>query len=401
MSRAAWALLVLTIVTWSQANAQGTWPPGTTSYYSVSGCGGDPGTFATFAEANEHFFALWNGVNCATVAPSCHSNWTESMVASGNTWRHYSNGCVGGGYIQSKINCASGGSVNWSNPSSPVCNNTVCATNADKTFDFDNFYPGTAIASSAFTEFCQEGCYARPVQYACDTIELVASGYTATTCKGTAVLYNQPCVTGLRAGTRSGQFRASISQPTTQGQPSTGVTGGPGQADGEAANLARIATNTDRIARTIASGGSGTGGGSGTTDAVNAVGTKLEQLGGSGGAPDTEASRGDLAAKMATAQVATSAAQDLEALRLGTDNLPTFGGTDSRWNLGFGSFLGASATCDHTWVVNLPIIGPQNFRLNVCAWAPYVRAFLYWAVAIWTAFTLWELIYDRGGKRAA
>lgn len=75
------------------------------------------------------------------------------------------------------------------------------------------------------------------------------------------------------------------------------------------------------------------------------------------------------------------------------DQAPTMGGDGSRWKIGLDPFVGSAAACTHTWVANFPKMAPKNLTLDICKWAPYFQGFMFWALGIWTAWSLWSTIY--------
>lgn len=382
------------------------WPLAAEKWTGISGCTAARAELVDDrAVAEAAFFDGFNGVGCPSPTGGFDGGTqvgTGSTNTSPATWKEYRHSSVVTSALYKMAVCPVGAVVDFSAPDMPRCANAMCGTNAGKIFDFDFAFNGTSKIPEG-GNFCQEGCKAVIIQGSADVIELVLSGYTRVFQRGTARIENSACTAGSQQGVRSSAFRANESAPNAQGNPSTGVSGGPGQNDGSNPNTARIATNTDKIVKLLQAGattGGGGGGGGGT--APNA--TESSGCGRPGQPPCAiEATEYDSASDHLAATTtqtgsvgSMSATMDATKDALKMSNAPTFtdSGGGGRWLLNLVPFFESSASPECKLTANVTFIGSTvEAGYDFCGIASWVSQILYWVVGVFTVVAIWNTVY--------
>lgn len=294
------------------------------------------------------------------------------------------------GYHGSSVICDGDGSArpiiyngvcpNGSNlvPSTLECIPTVCISQSGQSFAFDKVQDGNACTGPRPESVCfADGC--RGIVVSGSRLGFtMADGSTACLFDGVARITSlEPCQSNEVV------VRKSSSSPVQQDEQAVSAGGagvsGAGTQSLDSINLAKIATNTAKIAGTLAGDGTTGGGGTGS-------GSVFE---GEEGTPLSEG-----AALVAGAIEENQVPSNAPLLASPPDV-----GSASRWLLNLATFRGNyAAQCAHSWTVQLPVIGEQHFELDFCPWAQYVKTFLYWAFGIWTAYALWSTVYSSQRK---
>lgn len=117
---------------------------------------------------------------------------------------------------------------------------------------------------------------------------------------------------------------------------------------------------------------------------------------GEGASTAQEIAEDEIALLRSTANAASQL--NLDALSAGPGEAPQFLGTESRWLFSLDPFIGGSAECSHSWTVSFPGLAVQTWTLNICPWAPYFRAFMFWVLMLTTAWGLWSTVYARAAR---
>jgi len=197
-------------------------------------------------------------------------------------------------------------------------------------------------------------------------------------------------ITSTQCGPNDPAAVSSSNNATTVSAGGAGVASSlPSGAD--SINLARIATNTARIAEGVVGGGSSSSGCGGVAQPP----CKLDESG-------VEAAGQEAASAQAAAETSMASALDAQASGLSLGAMPDFtgGSSSTRWTLTFLPFLAASgpAECKVQW--DVPLVG-HVFKAgyDFCGLADSLKQFLYWAFAVGTAFSMWNMVYrTRGGE---
>jgi len=277
--------------------------------------------------------------------------------------------------------CAGG----WSYAGSNECVSETCSALAGSRKPFQVVAEDGGACSASPANVCfSDGCRGRVVNGG-DCVGLPLASPPSSMYSGFAqVISSETCA--------SSDSLASTSS-TSGVAPSSGGVGVStvGASSPDSINLARIATNTSRIAEGVLSGGSSGSGCGG----VSQPPCKLDETG--------VAAEGSAAmSQQAAAETTMASALDSQASSLSLGSMPDFrgGSSSTRWTLTFLPFLAASgpSECKVEW--DVPLVG-QVFKAgyDFCSMADAVRQFLYWAFAVGTAVGIWNMVYrTRGGE---
>jgi len=280
--------------------------------------------------------------------------------------------------------CSSGWTLNTADL---TCVNDTCTTEggSQRVFDVGISDAGTCSGAAPTTVCFSNGCRGVVVQGSGTNVSClgmpaasppkswwsgIAQTVTSEPCAG-----SDPVVTARNAA-------SSAAAPSGGG---VGITLGTGTNTATEINLARIATNTARMADAATSGGSSGG-----------------SCGGAG-QPSCAIDEGDTA----TSGAAFQALQDGDKSAMGTvidaqiagttlGNMPTFDQGGSKWTLSFLPFLTASGPleCEIHWNQTLAGVALTP-GYNFCGFTDYVKAILYWIFAVGTVVGIWNMIYGR------
>lgn len=271
------------------------------------------------------------------------------------------------------------------------CVASACASHVGESFNA-KVYPATSCTTAlacfgAAPQFiCYNGCRGA-VQKADCTGFTLADGTQVSACDVVGTQTTTACDGADKVGTASlsstYQGDGSNAQPIVSGG-GAGIRGGglttSGQSFNErdALNLARLATNTDRIA-------------SAAETSAGAAGAAVVVDEGSTG---TTAS--GTAAGMATDQGAMEGDLNTRRDAITTAAAPTVLPGGGRWLWSVTSFL-PSPSCEYSGSMALGALGTVPYTFSVCTWGSYVQDFAYWAMAIFTSIGVWLILFRRGG----
>jgi len=298
----------------------------------------------------------------------------DAGVALGVDWQ-----CAEGFSPDSGGNCVSVGCSNLGGLSSP----------------FELVLHGTSSCASAPTTVCTPAefgspqCRAEVRRAGCTWFAAQGDAPSASFISGELVIVTSgPCPQGAPVVTYA---QAPVPGFSTSGGGVGVIKGMSGTLSASDINLARIATNTAKIADGVLGGGSSTSGCGGPSDPP----CKLDETG-------VSAAGQEASVAQATAESSMGSALDAQASGLSLGAMPDFtgGSPSTRWTLTFLPFLAASgpSECKVQW--DVPLVG-QVFKAgyDFCGLADSVKQFLYWAFAVGTAFSMWNMVYrTRGGE---
>lgn len=338
--------------------------------YAYNGCGaGNSYESSSIATTGGQICAAHPNGNLSFVSATSSGPDTFLIICSGGTEASPNTAAM---YQCRK--CPSGSVIDANNK----CISSLCLSQSGQSFSFDKVQDGTACSGPSPESVCfPNGC--RGIVVSGSRMGFTnANGSSACLFDGVARVSSAlPCQS---TDTAVKLASSSAVQQDEQAASAGGIgLSGQGTQSLDSINLARIATNTAKIAGTL-SGGTGTGGtGTGT-------GASFE---GEEGTPLSEG-----AAFVAGAIEENQVPSNAPLLASPPDV-----GSASRWLLNLATFRGNyAAQCAHSWTVQLPVIGEQHFELDFCPWAQYVKTFLYWAFGIWTAYALWSTVYSSQRK---
>jgi len=186
---------------------------------------------------------------------------------------------------------------------------------------------------------------------------------------------------------------ASSTTPLSSSAGGVGVLAGGASVD--SSNLARIASNTARIAGLL--GESATGGGSSTAacggPSQPPCNVNLGEVDGDG----VGAASDKLAAlNSASSLVNAIGNQQKDAMAAAPDFAPSEG----RWLLSFAPFTSASGPLKCEVDGSVSLVGQvTHFGFNFCPFVDIVRQVLAWTIGLFTALSLWNLVYSLRGSR--
>jgi len=197
-------------------------------------------------------------------------------------------------------------------------------------------------------------------------------------------------ITSTQCGPNDPAAVSSSNNATTVSAGGAGVASSlPSGAD--SINLARIATNTARIAEGVVGGGSSSSGCGGVAQPPCLVVVEESDTTAVEGATSVSSSLMD----------SVIAANDAEISAMTFDNLPSFFGSNdsAKWSLNIlpmfaiGGELQCELSADFSFLGTTIAAG-----YNFCPFADWVRSFLYWALMMFAAFALWNTVYASSGR---
>lgn len=299
--------------------------------------------------------------------------------------------------------CANGAHTN--NPG--TCGLIVCGAKVGKFVDYRIAHYGSSGVATGTVDAallasiqngyygakqCIQGCRVRATRSMCF---LVANDPTTSDvmCDLTGMYVSESCVPldPIIQPANIMNERGSIDNVTGLTGTAGGGAGTTGSTTADGINLARIATNTARMAeglnrpiRVTVEGEGGTGGSS---------------CGGPG-QPACSINEGNTSSTAASTATGMTGEKDAmgalvqgRADALKVDSAPAFAPGTGFWNIGLTSFLPA-ATCELSLgTLTLGVMTTGTLNLSVCSWAPYVQSFFYWTFGVLTLFGLWHIVF--------
>lgn len=373
--RALYLLGLCLFLASSVASAQ-SWPPPSPMSWQVYGCPWGNAVQTpqpSIAAAISCIQSEAPTYQCVQVAnATCGALENEACVSC--------NGDASARRVQFMGVCPSGGTLNRADN---TCVNNLCTAQGGETHSFDHQFNGSCPSVTPSSTCMPSGCRAEVISSSKMGFTHIFTGGSACLWSGTAQITSNPCQTGDPVVTDNG---VTSERPTAAPTLSAGGAGLIGDSSGQ--NIARIASNTARTAAALEGMAAGSGGSGGS-------GASGEWQGEEGAAAQAGADSIDGAAAAVKGTVESAADAVLSFIRNPSD----FGGSSARWVLGFNNFwAGATATCSHTWTINFPNMWPQQWTLDICPWAPYFREFMFWALGLLTAWSLWSTIYSTARK---
>lgn len=396
----AYAVIVLALIwaTLAHDARADPWPNATIQWYTVAGSNQLTIMSGPYATADLAKAASFATMDAPTQGSFCGWEHYGPLGPPGPNVEVYvpksGGGCPENSFwpaVASRATCAGGQTVDYS--TTPVsCKNTACAAKNGKIAD-SYFMEGVAAAAeNAYwigqgalgTRTCDAGCQAVITSASCTN-----SGDSTAQCS-TVIKYNgEACGATDRLSVSVSNQRTPVS--ATDGGTSGGGVGSTGGAD--STNIARTATNTDRIARQLASGLTIAGGGGGATCGGPAQPPCKVDYADDG----TAAAAG--ASSVSNAAISSAAASGASRPDITTG--PTLNSPDgsARWTFSLAPFLGtpSDTQCNLTWDVTfLGHVYQAGYQF--CLFTTPLKEILYWVVAVFTAVAIWNTIY---GNREA
>lgn len=342
--------------------------------------------------------AVVPGPICGPGGPSCPPGATSGTRIFYQSYGPPTCSVYSGAYVYQVGRCP----VGWLE-SGGQCTKGICTDQAGKFFDYTGRVTGWSVPGSidqALANYtakdhmgaliCEDNCTARVTSIACTPVtKSDGSNEMAITCDGTAMYSVTPasCVAEdmpmvSKIGSNKTPGVATVAGAVSGG--GKGVTGGATPSD---VNLARIATNTARIADAIAGvpgSGSGGGGGGGST-AVTSINEGT-----------TSTSDSIMGSNIAGDTAAATAPGDSSIGAL-SGVAPTMTPGGGRWLVSVNQFL---PTPECSLTAGALTVGTKSvpMSISVCDYAPYARNFLFWAFLVMTAWAIWSAIFASRGS---